>query len=167
VVLPVLVGAGAGAAQVDNSKRDIRRYRVLYAGAVMDLDLSIEGLARACKGNVKNLPSFMVHDNDVWPDWRRIRVDNRNRIHLRRSAFEAVVAGKLPIRAGIWHRVDVQEFHLDRQPHHLQGSDLATESTKRAAARTVARADGSGRVAGDDGYGERDEIRTTRAAKPG
>lgn len=130
----------------------------------MEIDLSIEGLVRACKGNIKNLPSFMVHDNDVWP-WKVVRVDSRNRIHMRRAMFNSVVAGKLPIRAGLWMGKDVQEFFLDLQPHHLQGSDLAREDTGRTAARAVAKADESGRVEGDYGFGDKDAVRFTRKPK--
>ena len=118
-----------------------------------DLDLSIPSLMRACKGNVAMLPSFMVHDDDVWPRSGVVRTDSKGRIHMRRSTFIRTVSGKLPILAGIWHRIDVQEFHLDLKPHHLQGSSDQEGGNRRAAARAVAKADWAGRVEGDQGYG--------------
>lgn len=118
-----------------------------------DLDLSIPSLMRACKGNVAMLPSFMVHDDAVWPRSSVVRIDSKGRVHMRRSTFNRTVAGKLPIREGIWHRIDVQEFHLDLKPHHLQGSSDQEGGSKRAAARAVANADWAGRIQGDEGYG--------------
>lgn len=118
-----------------------------------DLDLSIPSLMRACQGNVAKLPSFMVHDDAVWPRAGAVRTDSKGRVHMRRSTFNNVVAGKLPIRAGLWHRIDVQEFHIDLQPHHLQGSIDQQGGNRRTAARTVARADWAGRVPGDEDYG--------------
>lgn len=117
-----------------------------------DLDLSIPSLMRACKGNVAMLPSFMVHDDDVWPS-QTVRTDSQGRIHMRRSTFIRAVVGELPIREGIWHRVDCQEFHLDLKPHHLQGSSDQEGGNRRQAARTVAKADWAGRIKGDEGYG--------------
>jgi hypothetical protein len=119
-----------------------------------DLDLSVATLMAACKGNVAMLPSFMVHDDDVWPVSRIVRTDSKGRIHMRRSTFMRVVVGELPIRAGIWHRIDCQEFHLDLKPHHLQGSADQEGGSRRQAARDIARADRAGRVEGDDGYGD-------------
>lgn len=119
-----------------------------------DLDLSISALMRACRGNVAMLPSFMVHDDPVWPRSGVVRTDNRGRIHMRRSTFNRIVAGKLPIRAGIWHRIDCQEFHLDLEPHHLQGGSDTAGGNRRAAARTVTRADDRARLPGDEGYGD-------------
>ena len=118
------------------------------------LDLSIETLMRACKGNVKNLPSFMVHDNAVWPQERRVQLDSKNRIHLRRATFLAAVSSKLPVRAGIWHRIDCQEFHLDLQPHHLQGSSDAQATQDHKHSRVIVKADEFGRTQEDEGYGE-------------
>lgn len=118
------------------------------------LDLSITSLMRACKGNVSMLPSFMVHDDSVWPRSGIVRTDNRGRIHMRRSTFNRAVVGELPIKEGIWHRIDVQEFHLDLKPHHLQGSVDQEGGNKRLAARSVVKADKAGRVQGDTGYGD-------------
>lgn len=119
-----------------------------------DLDLSIKSLMSACKGNVAALPSFMVHDDEVWPRSGIVRVDSKGRVHMRRSTFNRVVAGELPIRAGLWHRIDMQEFHIDLEPHHLQGSADQAGGNQRIAARAVARADWTGRVQGDDDYGQ-------------
>jgi hypothetical protein len=119
-----------------------------------DLDLSIPSLMRACKGNVAMLPSFMVHDDHVWPRSGVVRTDSRGRIHMRRSTFLRTVAGKLPIREGIWHRMDCQEFHLDLKPHHLQGSEDQAGGNRREAARGMVKADRFGRVQGDEGYGD-------------
>lgn len=105
-----------------------------------DLDLSIPSLMRACRGNVAMLPSFMVHDNDVWPS-QAVRTDSQGRIHMRRSTFLRAVVGDLPIVEGIWHRIDCQEFHLDLKPHHLQGSSDQEGGNRRLAARAVAKAD--------------------------
>lgn len=118
-----------------------------------ELDLSIPSLMRACKGNVAMLPSFMVHDDDVWPRSGVVRTDSKGRVHMRRSTFNRTVAGKLPIREGIWHRIDCQEFHLDLKPHHLQGSEDQQGGNRLKAARGVVKADRFGRVQGDDGYG--------------
>lgn len=118
-----------------------------------DLDLSIPTLMRACKGNVAMLPSFMVHDDAVWPRAGVVRTDSKGRIHMRRSTFIRAVVGELPIRPGLWHRIDMQEFHIDLKPHHLQGSADQDGGNKRSAARSVAKADWAGRVNGDEGYG--------------
>jgi len=117
------------------------------------LDLSIPSLVRACKGNVAMLPSFMVHNDAVWPRAWVVRTDSKGRIHMRRSAFLHAVVGKLPIREGIWHRSDVQEFHLDLQPHHLQGASDQEGGNRRSAARAVVKADWAGRIQGDGFYG--------------
>jgi len=119
-----------------------------------ELDLSIQSLMRACKGNVVMLPSFMVHDDNVWSRSGVVRTDSKGRIHMRRSTFNHAVAGKLPIREGIWHRIDCQEFHLDLKPHHLQGSENQQGGNRLKAARSVAKADRFGRVQGDEGYGD-------------
>lgn len=138
-----------------------------------DLDLSIEALMRACKGNVAMLPSFMVHDDAVWPRSGVVRTDSKGRIHMRRSTFNRTVAGKLPIREGIWHRIDMQEFHLDLKAHHLQGSADQIGGNKKQAARAVAMTDRHGRNQGDAEYGnnlsghhrQQDVARDVRAAK--
>lgn len=51
-----------------------------------DLDLSIPSLMLACKGNVAMLPSFMVHDDDVWPRSGVVRTDSKGR-----TLFDAVI----------------------------------------------------------------------------
>lgn len=119
-----------------------------------ELDLSMESLMKACKGNVDMLPSFMVHNDDVWPRSGVVRVDNLGRIHMRRTTFIRTIAGNLPIREGIWHRIDLQEFKLDLKPHHLQGSSDQSGGSKRKAARGIVMADAAGRIKGDYGYGE-------------
>lgn len=117
-----------------------------------ELDLSIETLARICKGNVSMLPSFMVHNNDVWPTGR-VALDNKNRIHMRRASFLRTVAAELPVREGLWHRADVQEFHLDLQPHHLQGSQDMKQAEGHKHSRQIVKLDRWGRPQGDRDYG--------------
>lgn len=117
------------------------------------IDLSMASLMRACKGNVATLPSFMVHDDPAWPRGNVVQADSKGRIHMRRSTFLRVVAGKLPIRAGLWHRIDCQEFHLDLQPHHLQGSEDQRGGNRKQAARAMAVVDAFGRAQGDQDYG--------------
>lgn len=123
--------------------------------AEVNLDLSIETLARACKGNVKLLPSFMVHDNKSWPAYKRTQLDSKNRIHIRRSTFYAVVPSQVPIRAGLWLGKDVQEFFIDLKPHHLQGSADMEDPAGYKHSREITKTDAQGRNPGDDGYGER------------
>jgi hypothetical protein len=121
-------------------------------GNAINLDLSIATLAKACKGNVKNLPSFMVHQDAAWPSYRRAQLDSRNRIHMRRSTFLQVVASALPVRPGLWHGIDVQEFHLDLQPHHLDGSaDMADRKGYRHS-RLITKTDAWGRNPWDPDY---------------
>lgn len=130
---------------------------------IVDLDLSIPTLMRACKGDVRKLPSFMVHDNRVWPAGV-VRLDAKNRIHLRRSTFLDAVAKVLPVKEGIWLGVDVQEFTLDLKPHHLQGGDAPGDATGYKHSREIIKADAWGRVKGDAGYGETDTGPDGRAA---
>jgi len=73
---------------------------------------------------------------------------------MRRAAFEAVVMGQLPLRAGLWQRVDVQEFFIALEAHHLGGGSDQVGGDRMGAARGVAMADKAGRLAGDQGYGE-------------
>lgn len=119
----------------------------------INLDLSISTLAKACRGNVKNLPSFMVHNDAVWPSYQRAQLDNKNRIHMRRSTFLQVVSSALPVRAGIWHGVDVQEFFLDLQPHHLDGSADMADRQGYTHSRLITKTDAWGRNPGDIDYG--------------
>jgi len=123
--------------------------------AEVNLDLSIETLSRACKGNVKLLPSFMVHTDHRWTQYLRTQLDSKNRIHMRRATFLAVVCPQVPVRPGIWHSFDVQEFHLDLQPHHLQGSFDMPDRQGYKHSREITKTDFAGRNPGDDGYGER------------
>lgn len=117
-----------------------------------ELDLSIETLTKACKGNVALLPSFMVHNNAVWPTGR-VALDTKNRIHMRRASFLRNVAAKLPVKEGIWHRIDVQEFHLDLQPHHLQGSQDMAPAEGHKHSRDIVLLDKWGRPQWDRDYG--------------
>lgn len=117
------------------------------------IDLSIPTLMAACKGNVKALPSFMVHDNKVWTQ-RGAQLDNKNRIHMRRSTFLNVVVPQVPVRAGIWHGLDVQEFHIDLQPHHLQGSADMDAPKGHQHSRVITLTDAAGRNPGDEDYGD-------------
>ena len=117
------------------------------------VDLSIPTLMAACKGNVNALPTFMVHDNDVWPT-ERVQLDTKNRIHLRRAVFLRSVVPQVPVKAGIWHRIDVQEFRIDLKPHHLQGSDGMDKPKGYRHSQAITLADEAGRVPGDEGYGD-------------
>jgi hypothetical protein len=124
----------------------------LNPGSAINLDLSIATLSKACKGNVKLLPSFMVHQDAAWPSYRRAQLDNRNRIHMRRSTFLQVVASALPVRAGLWHGLDVQEFHLDLQPHHLDGSADMADRQGYKHSRLITKTDAWGRNPWDPDY---------------
>jgi len=118
------------------------------------IDLSIETLARACKGNVRNLPTFMVHDDHLWPAYKLIQQDSKNRLHLRRSTFNRSVASQIPVKDGLWLGPGVQEFSIDLQPHHLQGSDDMIADLKSRSARIVAKIDKAGLNPQDEDYGE-------------
>jgi hypothetical protein len=126
----------------------------LNPGTEINLDLSIATLARACKGNVKLLPSFMVHSDSAWPSYRRAQLDSRNRIHMRRSTFLQVVCSAMPVRPGIWHGIDVQEFYLDLQPHHLDGSADMADRAGYKHSRLITRTDEFGRNPWDFDYGK-------------
>ena len=115
------------------------------------LDLSIETLMAACKGNVENLPSFMVHDNTAWVR-DVVRLDSQNRIHMRRAVFLRSVAATLPVRAGIWHGPDVQEFHLALEPHHLQGGADMKAADNHQHSRAITKTDKAGRYPDEDDY---------------
>lgn len=132
----------------------------------LNLDLRIETLARACKGNVKALPSFMVHDDPLWPTFRKVQLDSRNRIHMRRSTFYQAVSSVLPMRAGIWHGLGVQEFHIDLQPHHLQGSSDSPEVKGHKHSRAITKADALGRNPWDLDYGYTPRRLDTAGAEP-
>lgn len=119
----------------------------------INLDLSITTLARVCRGNVKLLPSFMVHDDPVWPSYSRSQLDSRNRIHMRRSTFFQIVPRQLPIRAGIWHGMNVREYHIDLQPHHLQGSADMPGRDGYTHSRAITLTDRYGRNPWDPDYG--------------
>lgn len=117
------------------------------------IDLSIATLAKACRGDVKALPSFMVHDNASWPT-QHIQLDNRNRIHLRRATFLQVVAAELPVKAGLFHGATVQEFFIELLPHHLQGSDDTAEVAGHKHSRAITLTDEAGRNPGEADYGD-------------
>lgn len=116
------------------------------------IDLSPQSLRKLCKGNVKNLPTFMVHDNDVWPYPEVVRIDSKNRIHLRRATFLAVVVGQVPVSAGIWHRIDVQEFSINLQPHHLNGGSEETDAQDYKHTRSIVSKSTDGTMEGDQDY---------------
>lgn len=118
-----------------------------------ELELSVEALAKACKGDVSKLPSFMVHDNASWPWVKSVRPDNKNRLHIRRSTFLRCVVGSVPLRAGMWLRPDVQQFFIDLQPHHL-GGGVDTQSGASKTGRVVVKADEAGRLPGEADYAE-------------
>lgn len=119
-----------------------------------NLDLSMESLIKACKGNVKALPSFMVHDNAAWPWPDSVKLDGKNRIHMRRSTFLRTVSEDLPVRAGIWHGIDVQEFHLELEAHHLGGGADQQKYVGHKQSRALVMADKYGRPLGDLDHGD-------------
>lgn len=119
-----------------------------------DIDLSIPALARLCKGNPANLPVFVLHDDDTWPRYDLVMPDDRGRVHMRRSMFNRVVAGQVPVRPGLWVRATAQEFHIDLQPHHLQGDGTQAGRAYDAAAH-ITKMDSAGRTPGMGGdYGQ-------------
>lgn len=118
------------------------------------LDLSIQTLMKACKGNVKMLPSFVVHDDAVWPVAKRVQLDKKNRIHLRRSTFYRCVSSQVPVRPGLWLRSDAQEYFIDLKPHHLQGSEDMKPESGHEHSREIVKADKQGRTELDEDYGE-------------
>jgi hypothetical protein len=127
------------------------------------LDLSIATLAKACRGDVSKLPSFVVHDDEAWPWFNKVR-PAKGKIHIRRSSFNRVVVGQVPVRPGLWLRVDAQEFFIDLQPHHLGGATPAGEIKADAqAARQVVKADEAGRLPDEESYGA--EIVERRAVR--
>lgn len=84
------------------------------------IDLSPALIRSIARGDPRNLPVFMVHDDAVWP-WGRVQLDSLKRVHLRRHDFNTVVAPQIPTRPGLWLRDDLQQFHVDLAAHHLQG----------------------------------------------
>lgn len=127
-----------------------------------ELDLSVASLMRACKGDATKLPRFLVHDNEVWRPGV-VLTDNKGRINLRRATFYQVVAGKIPVKPGLWLRVDAQEFLIDLRPDHLQGGHDTRGGSQQNAARLMALIDSAGRAQHEDGHGE-DNPRDYRAA---
>lgn len=121
------------------------------------LDLSPATLLRACKGDVRKLPVFRVHDNDAWP-WARSVRPAKGQLHIRRSTFERVIhAAGLPVRPGLWVKPSVQEFFIDLKPHHLGGSEdpvRLPDATNHDTARLIAKADEAGRLPDEADYGE-------------
>lgn len=118
------------------------------------LDLSPATLLRACKGRVALLPSFVVHDDDAWPWFAKVR-PAKGKLHMRRSTFLRVVVPQIPVRPGLWIRADAQEFFIDLKPHQLQGaSDQASPiEANHETARIVAKADAAGRLPDEADYG--------------
>lgn len=120
------------------------------------IDLSPATLIRACKGDVRKLPKFVVHDNDAWPWVNKVR-PAKGVIHIRRSTFLAVVVPQVPVKPGLWVRVDAQEFSIDLKPHQLQGSDAPLAAPpdvkNHDTARRVAKADSVGRLPDEEDYG--------------
>jgi hypothetical protein len=115
------------------------------------LDLSIPTLLKACKGDPSKLPSFVVHNDEAWPWINKVR-PAKGKIHIRRSTFLRVVKGQVPLRAGLWIRPDAQEFFIDLEPHHLQGSERQGGSNADVA-RLVAGADEAGRLPDEADHG--------------
>lgn len=135
------------------------------------IDLSIDTLRRACRGDPARLPSFIVHDDAAWPWHAKVR-PAKGKVHIRRSTFNRVVAGQVPLRPGLWVRDDAQEFHIDLKVHDLQGTtDEAMRDAKAnplGAARAVSAADSAGRLPDEEDYGaeivERSESRQVERA---
>lgn len=125
-----------------------------------ELNLDPKSLAAACKGNTKLLPSFIVHDDDAWPWYNKIR-PAKGKLHIRRSTFLRVVTPQVPVKPGLWLRADAQEFFIDLQPHHLQGgADQQVEGSNAGVARIVAKADSAGRLPDEADYNARDVERS-------
>ena len=120
------------------------------------LDLSRETLLRACKGDVKKLPTFVVHDDDAWPWATKVR-PAKGAIHVRRSTFNNVIAPQVPVKPGLFVRMDAQEYLIDLKPHHLQGSEDQAQHDPKGnnhdAARKLAVADEVGRLPDEEDYG--------------
>lgn len=120
------------------------------------LDLSPDTLLRACRGNPALLPSFVVHDDEAWPWFNKVR-PAKGKLHLRRSTFLRVVVPQVPVKPGLWIRADAQEFHIDLSAHHLQGSSdpaaKGPEESNAPTARVVAKADEAGRLPDEEDYG--------------
>jgi hypothetical protein len=120
------------------------------------LDLSKETLLRACKGDIRKLPSFIVHDDDAWPWFNSVR-PAKGKIHMRRSTFNRVVAPQVPVKPGLFVRADAQEFTIDLRVDQLEGSsDIASaapDAKNHDTARRVAVADEAGRLPDEEDYG--------------
>lgn len=121
--------------------------------ATPNIDLDIDLVRNLCRGNPANLPSFMVHDDDAWP-WGVVRIDRKRRIHLRRTDFLEVVAPAIPVKPGLFLRVDCQVFTIDLAPHHLDGDTMSDHVAPFAGARKLVQADAAARIPGEEGYGE-------------
>lgn len=102
-----------------------------HASVVHDIDLSVETIRRLAKGKASNLPTFMVHDNDKWP-YPSIQLDSQQRIHCRRQYFETVIATAIPVKPGLWHGIDVQEFSIDLRDDQLDGDGSGEDVTQEA-----------------------------------
>lgn len=116
------------------------------------IDLSKETLLKACQGDVRKLPKFMVHDNSAWPWMTKIR-PAKGAIHMRRSTFNNVVAPQIPVKEGLWKGPTVQEFTIDLTAEQLGGSEKQGEATNHEAARALAAADEAGRLPDEADYG--------------
>lgn len=115
------------------------------------LNLTPEDLGRMCKGNVKMLPTFAVHETG-WPHGVS-RPDKHNRIHISGPAFQRSVVGNWPMRAGLWLNMGLREYHIDLEPHHLQGgADQQVEIKGNATARAVTGTDAGGRQPDEEDY---------------
>jgi len=129
------------------------------------LDLSPATLLAACKGDVSKLPSFVVHDDEAWPWFNTVR-PAKGKLHMRRTTFNRVVAPQVPVKPGLWIRHDAQEFFIDLDTHHLQGSSDAALKDPGAknhdTARKVAVADEAGRLPDEEGYGTASVGRSSR-----
>jgi len=118
-----------------------------------NIDLSPELVRTLCKGDVKQLPRLCVHDNEVWPA-SVMRIDTKNRIHMCRLDFEHVVAPSIPVREGLWLRVDMQEFFIDLRPDQLGGDADQHSPTTAAERRALVMADDAARIPAEEDYGD-------------
>lgn len=131
-----------------------------------NIELSVEAIRAHCRGDPRNLPRFMVHDNGSWP-WGVVRIDSRKRVHLRRADFLNVVAPAIPCRPGLWLGQNVQEFHIDLRADQLGGGADTRHAATRPDFRKLIRADRQGRIPGEPDYADDTPPADAAPARPG
>lgn len=131
-----------------------------------NLDLSRESILAHCKGDVRNLPRLMVHENAWWPSGV-VRTDNQKRIHLCRRDLVEIVAREIPVRPGLWLGPTVQEFLIDLRPDQLQGSADSRHESRVTDFRKLVRADAAGRIPGEEDYADASRLAAPAAVQPG